>query len=367
VITIQEETYKNLVEHSPDAVIITSCGIILYINDTGVNLLGAERKEDIVGRGLFDFLSADYFEAYHKYISDVQKGKVRGFTNHKFYRKDGSLFEAEIKGIQTTFENNPAIHLIVRDIEQRKKTESFLLQSEKLLIAGQLAAGIAHEVRNPLTAIKGFLQLVEDNFSENKTYFDIICSEINRIETILSELLTLAKPKEMEYRKYSLYRLIDEVITLLDTEALMNNVEIKSLTTSELPTILCDESQLKQVFINFIKNSIEAMPNGGKVTIEVANQTENEIKLLFRDTGCGIPEQLLKRIEEPFFTTKEKGTGLGLMISKQIIENHHGRIQYHSNGHGTTVELTLPKNGKDIKDVRTLYPNQLTQYKFALH
>jgi len=363
---MQEETYKNLVEHSPDAVIIIRSGVILYVNDTGVELLGALSKSDLVGKGFYDFLNSGYFESFHKYLTEIHNGTPKGFTNQKIYRIDGTNFEAELKGIQTTFENKPAIHLILRDIEKRKKTEKFLLQSEKLLIAGQLAAGIAHEVRNPLTAIKGFLQLLEHNFKDDKSYFEIICSEINRIETILSELLTLAKPKNMEYKQNDIRQLLEETITLLDTEALMNSVEIKTLYDAELPELLCDENQLKQVFINFIKNSIEAMPNGGSITVEAKQQESNYLQLRFIDTGCGIPEELLKKIEEPFFTTKEKGTGLGLMISKQIIENHHGRIQYRStgNGNGTIVELQLPVN--HIESIKPPHHEHLPQYRLAL-
>lgn len=361
---MQEEMYKNLVEHSPDAVIIVRSGVILYINDTGVELLGAMSKSELVGQGIFDFLPSANFESFHKYLTEINSGTPKGFTNQKLYRVDGIAFEAELKGIQTSFEQKPAIHLILRDIEKRKKTEKFLLQSEKLLVAGQLAAGIAHEVRNPLTAIKGFLQLVEEKFQDDKTYFEIICSEINRIETILSELLTLSKPKNMEYKQNDICQLLDETVTLLDTEALMNQVEIKTLFAPNIPNILCDENQLKQVFINFIKNSIEAMPSGGTITIEVNQQQPNYLELRFIDTGCGIPEELLKRIEEPFFTTKEKGTGLGLMISKQIIENHNGKILYSSNNTGTMVELKLPINR--IESIHPNHPEALQQYRMAV-
>ena len=362
---MQEEMYKNLVEHSPDSVIIIRSGIILYINDTGAELLGALSKSELVGKDMFSMLCPGNCESFQMHITDLNNGITKGFRTQKLTRMDGTVFEAEIKGIQTTFEQQPALHLIVRDIEKRRKTEKFLLQSEKLLVAGQLAAGIAHEVRNPLTAIKGFLQLAEENFKENPTYFEIIFSEINRIEAILSELLTLAKPKDMEFKKNNINQLLDEVVTLLDTEAVMNKVEIKTLLHSDAPSILCDQNQLKQVFINFIKNSIEAMPKGGTVSIELKQEHPDFIHLSFKDTGCGIPEPILKRIEEPFFTTKEKGTGLGLMISKKIIENHHGQIHYQSSGQGTTVEVKLPVNHLTV--IHPKQPDFLPQYKFALH
>ncbi|MBS4211232.1 ATP-binding protein [Neobacillus rhizophilus] len=216
-----------------------------------------------------------------------------------------------------------------------------MLNSEKLTIAGQLAAGIAHEVRNPLTAIKGFLQLMERKM-EDQTYFGIIESEIDRIELILSELLVLAKPQDFKFESVYLPALIEDIKTLIDTQAIMNNVKIEVVNTDEPITINGDINQLKQVFINFLKNAIEAMPNGGSCIIEMKAIGENKVKIFFKDTGDGIPPQLLKRIGEPFFTTKENGTGLGIMISKQIIENHHGTVHFWSDKKGTIIEVILP-------------------------
>ncbi|RBP85894.1 histidine kinase/DNA gyrase B/HSP90-like ATPase, partial [Cytobacillus firmus] len=127
-----------------------------------------------------------------------------------------------------------------------------------------------------------------------------------------------------------------------DTQALMNNIEIITLYETNIFSIFCDENQLKQVFINFLKNSIEAMPKGGKISVELQSLGFDKLKLLFIDEGRGIPDHILNRIYEPFFTTKETGTGLGLMISKQIIENHNGTLHIRSDKKGTIVEVILP-------------------------
>ncbi|MDR7002105.1 PAS domain S-box protein [Neobacillus niacini] len=344
-LNIREERYRNLVEQSPDAVIIAKDSKIVYMNDTGIKLFGASEKEELIGKSVFDFLFPEYVEMVHKRMKDISNGMTVEFSERKFHRLDGNVLEAEVTGIPTIFQNETAVHLIVRDIAERKRTQELLLNSEKLSVAGQLAAGIAHEVRNPLTAIKGFLQLMDSEENYNQSYFKIIGSEINRIELILSELLTLAKPQDMKVKENNLKQLLEHVKSLIDTQAIMKNIEVEIVFQSKVDTIICDENQLKQVFINILKNSIEAMPNGGNITITVEECCTKKIRLLFKDTGEGIPPHIIKRIGEPFISTKEKGTGLGLMISKQIIENHKGNLHFWNTESGTNIEVILPING----------------------
>jgi len=340
----REEAYRDLVENSPDAVIIARGDSVLFINDTGAKLFGASRKEEIEQLKIVDMIDPGYHEFIKEREEIVNRGEATDFLEYKLIRLDGTIFEAEVKGIPTIFQNKPARHIIIRDITTRKKTLELLLNAEKLNIAGQLAAGIAHEVRNPLTAIKGFLKLMETELNDHKSYFDIIQSEINRIELILSELLVLAKPQELKFQSVLLQTLIEDVKTLIDTEAIMKNIRIKFINDCGNIIITCDKNQLKQVVINFLKNSIEAMPNGGLITIEIKMHGSNHVKMLFKDTGCGMTRQVLERIGEPFFTTKESGTGLGIMNSKQIVQNHRGTVHFWSDEKGTLIEVILPIN-----------------------
>ncbi|MFK9091256.1 PAS domain S-box protein [Bacillus salipaludis] len=337
-----EDTYRDLVEYSPDAVFIARGSKILFINETGAKLLGATKKADILKKKILDIFHPDYHEMAKKRNSIVSSGDATEFYEYKLIRLDGTVLIAEVKGIPTIFKNKPARHIIFRDITERKKTQELLLNSEKLNVAGQLAAGIAHEVRNPLTAIKGFLQLMESQADNNKPYFGIIQSEMDRIELILSELLVLAKPHELKFEIVDLISLIESVKTLIDTQAIMNGVHIETIYNSKNFTIKCDQNQLKQVFINILKNAIEAMPTGGTVTIELKKHSFNKVKLIIKDTGEGMPQDILRRLGEPFFTTKEDGTGLGIMISKQIVENHDGTIHFWSDQKGTIIEVILP-------------------------
>ncbi|WP_240415174.1 PAS domain-containing sensor histidine kinase [Paenibacillus periandrae] len=260
-------------------------------------------------------------------------------------RKDGTVIPVMLSSFGMRDEQDH-IHgwaVILRDITAQKQAEELVINSKKLSIAGQLAAGIAHEIRNPITAIKGFVQFMQSGSLQKQIYFDIISSEIERIEMILSELLILAKPQSVQYERKDIRILIGQVTTLLGTQAIMNNVQIDTEFELETTYILCDENQLKQVCINFIKNAIEAMPKGGTIVIQLKSKDRKNLLLRFIDHGFGIPEHILSRLGEPFYTTKEKGTGLGFMVSKKIIENHQGSIEVFSKEHeGTTVEVTLP-------------------------
>ncbi|WML40766.1 PAS domain S-box protein [Neobacillus sp. OS1-2] len=338
----REETYRDIVEYSPDAVIIAKENEILFFNETGVKLFGATKKQDLLNKKFFDIIHPDYQEIAKQRSKLLMNGEATDFYEYKLIRLDGTTFFAEVKGIPTIFQNQSARHIIIRDCTERKKTQELLLNSEKLSVAGQLAAGIAHEVRNPLTAIKGFLQLMEAQAEGDKPYFEIIQSEMDRIELILSELLVLAKPQELKIETVDLISLLDNVKTLIDTQANMNGVHIERIYQAKNITIKCDKNQLKQVFINILKNAIEAMPKGGVVTIELKKHSFNKVKLLIKDTGSGMPVHILRRLGEPFFTTKEDGTGLGIMISKQIVENHDGSIHFWSDQKGTIIEVILP-------------------------
>lgn len=338
------ESYANLVEYSPDAIIIVKDSNIHYINDTGVDLFAATTKQQFLNSKIIKFLEPESVEYFQGFMNDIHQGEPVKFIEQNFIKMDGTTLEAEVIGIPTIFQNQPASHLIIRDTSQRKQTQQLLLKSEKLSVAGQLAAGIAHEIRNPLTSIKGFLQLMEMKSKDDSLYLDIVSSEIDRIELILSELLTLSKPQETRFTQSNLIQILENVKMLIETQANMSNIQINTLYDADISTINCDINQIKQVFINFVKNSIEAMPNGGEITIEVRNHGVDKVKLLFIDQGTGIPKHLIKRIGEPFFTTKEKGTGLGLMVSKQIIENHHGSLHLWSDKCGTIIEVILPIN-----------------------
>lgn len=342
----REERYRHLVENFPDPVMICQEGKWVYSNEAGLKLLGASSMEELMGRSVIEFIHPDYHEMVQLQFHEAKQGKLSDVTEQKIVRLDGRVIDVEIKESASFYQDAPAMQILIRDITERKKTQEILQNSEKLTLVGQLAAGIAHEIRNPLTALKGFLQLMQTEREKNREYFSIMTSELARIELIVSELLVLAKPHSTFFQRRDLQTLIKHVVTLLETEAIMKNVQILTEVEPDIPPITCDENQLKQAFINFLKNGIEAMPQGGEIVIQ-AKRESDRVLILFCDQGCGIPKEKIARLGEPFFTTKEAGTGLGLMISNKIIENHQGSIRLTSQvGLGTTVAVTLPIDGE---------------------
>ncbi|GLX70006.1 sensor histidine kinase [Paenibacillus glycanilyticus] len=232
---------------------------------------------------------------------------------------------------------------ICRDIAERKRTEEILRRSEKLSVVGQLAAGVAHEVRNPLTTLRGFVQLMQRDSKLDRSYMNIMLSELDRINLIVSEFLVFAKPQADRYQEADLYALMNDIVVLLDSEANIHNVQMVTRLAPGIPRLRCESNQLKQVLVNVMKNGMEAMPEGGELKLELLRESENDILIRIQDEGIGIPEEDLARLGEPFFTRKTEGNGLGLMISQQIIQNHKGNIQYSSKpGEGTCVEIRIP-------------------------
>lgn len=231
---------------------------------------------------------------------------------------------------------------IGRDISNVKAAEELALRREKLSVVGELAAGIAHEIRNPLTTVKGFVQLQKEKSESTSQISDIILSELDRINQIVSELLVFSKPQSKILKEFKVRELIDYVIKLTSHEAILYNVEVMVENHAAEATLYGDKNELIQVFVNVIKNSIDAMPNGGKTRIRT-DIAGDKVKIEVIDTGVGIPKERLEKIGEPFFTLKEKGMGLGLTMSNKIIQDHKGTFKIKSKvGLGTKVIITLP-------------------------
>ncbi|UJZ88290.1 ATP-binding protein [Heyndrickxia coagulans] len=241
----------------------------------------------------------------------------------------------------------PHIHLLTKDMTVVKELYDYLVSSEQLSMVGQLAAGIAHEIRNPLTAIKGFLQLMQAGVIDTGHYLDIMQNEIERIEMISSELLFLGRPKASDMKVCCLQTLLDEVLVLMETQSYGKNIQIETVFPSQPIFICCDDSKMKQVFVNLIKNGLEAMEEGGTLTVELSVAGERAA-VAIRDEGIGIPPEKLEKIGQPFYTTKERGNGLGLMVCYQIVREHNGDISIESKpGEGTVFTVVLPWAGPD--------------------
>jgi two-component system, sporulation sensor kinase A len=257
--------------------------------------------------------------------------------------KEGHFVEVSItySPIKDDHGKVTAISAITRDIGERKRTDELLMRSEKLSAIGQLSAAVAHEVRNPLTSVKGFLQLYHDKI--NPEILTLMVSELERIEDIITEFLSLAKPQAITYQPTDMTKLIQSTLSLMETQARLKDVVIYTDFALLGTPLQCESNQIKQVLINVIKNGIESMPFGGNLKIKT-RVTKNTYILSISDEGVGISEERLKHIGEPFFSNKDSGTGLGLVVCYKIIHEHGGDMKFHSvSGEGTTVTITLPR------------------------
>lgn len=318
--------------------ILNMSGQLVYVNEVCEELLQCSRN-DLVSMKLSNIFISSVLNDTQLFFIGKQREQLTNFDS-KISMRPGNTMDVNVTAFPILFnEEVVGSYVVLKDITLIKKERQ--LRSEKQAAAGQLAAGIAHEIRNPITAIKGFLQLMMGEHIGEKTYFSIIESEINRVEMILKELMVLAKPTKINYEKLDIHSLLTKVLTLMESQTLLNNIEvIKNFHALDV-TIVGDENQLKQVFINFIKNAIEAMPEGGKLIVEGIHMNES-VHIRIIDEGGGIPPEILERINEPFFTTKEHGTGLGMLVSNEFIEEHKGSVNIVSNTEGTCIEVILP-------------------------
>jgi len=237
--------------------------------------------------------------------------------------------------------------------EMRVHYEDILVQketAEKLASLGTIAAGLAHEIKNPLVSIKTLAQLLPERFDdpEFRNHFaNIAINEVDRIGSIVSDLLDFAKSSEPKIESFDMARVIGDTLLMLFPQLTPKGIIVKKRFAEGLPLIRGDHSQLKQVLLNLLINSMEAMPHGGKITVDVFKDEDvihgNRLIVRVMDTGTGVREEDKIHLFEPFFTTKGGGTGLGLSICRKITEKHNGEITIESvHNQGTTVTLTLP-------------------------
>ncbi|PGU09516.1 two-component sensor histidine kinase [Bacillus cereus] len=216
-------------------------------------------------------------------------------------------------------------------------------ETENLAVIGTMSTTIAHEIRNPLTALKGFTQMQKERNPTDTMSYNIMLQEIERINGFVSELMLLGKPKPTNYERCNIRDILLYVVQLMESYATQYRVKCHLQVDGNLPTINGDDKQLKQVLLNIIKNGIESMPEGGEIHIRAYQKTQGHLCISVEDQGFGIENEKLGKIGKAFYTTKENGTGLGLMITYKIIKEHQGSITIQSSiGVGTKVEIFLP-------------------------
>ncbi len=216
-----------------------------------------------------------------------------------------------------------------------------LMRLEKLALLGQLSAGLAHELRNPMQSVKGFVQLLFQE-DENNQFRDIVISELDRMNQLINDFLLATQPTAPKKANYPLNKIVDEVVELFKNEAMLQNIQLSLFNHVPEVVVFVDKAQIKQVLINIFKNALEAAGEGGIVSVQVRTDSREQVIVEVSDTGEGIPVSIIERVGEPFFSTKENGTGLGLAISKTIMREHNGAISFENHEGETKVMISLP-------------------------
>jgi two-component system, sporulation sensor kinase E len=335
---------ESFINHTTDAIhVVDLNGRILSVNHAFTQMFGYKESEAI-GFNL-PLVPPQWQQEELNAMEAVKAGKVLPPMESTRVTKNGDWIAVSVttSPIRDASGAVRAIASITRDMTSRNKMEELLRQSEKLTTVGQLAAGVAHEIRNPLTTLKGFLQLQRQTNKLNINHVEMMMAELDRINLIVGEFLILAKPQATKYEVKDIRYIMGDVLSLLDSEAHLHGIEFKYECFDSPCYISCEENQLKQVFINLLKNAMESMPRGGTISIICGKGDNGEATITITDEGCGISEEMIRKLGDPFVTGKESGTGLGIMVSQRIIQSHRGTLEFKSQINvGTTVTISLP-------------------------
>ncbi|GGJ12301.1 hypothetical protein GCM10010885_22090 [Alicyclobacillus cellulosilyticus] len=303
-------------------------------------------KEELLGQ-THRIINSGYHpkEFFREMWRTIASGKIwRGEIRNR--AKDGTYYWVDTTIVPCLDKRGkPYQYVSFRiDITERKRAEEQLRRLDKVEAVAQLASSIAHEIRNPLAAIKMAVQGLQMDLPERRhqDVLAMILSELDRIDNIAEQFMHLAKRRESQFQVADIRPMCELTVRLMSITARKSGVRVSLSVRGDIPPVRCDVAQLQQVLINLLKNAIEAMPDGGDVEVELLEES-GRVVLRVIDHGIGIPEDELPRLGEPFHTTKPHGTGLGLSISHKIIHDHGGTLHLTSRlGEGTVAEVRLP-------------------------
>lgn len=335
-----EARYRTIFENTGNATVIFGEDTMIYLVNTETEKLSGYSKEELEGKkSCLDFVAKHEFERILQYHSmrridpDAAPCKYElKFIDRKGNVKDILMTVAVIPGTKSYVAS-------LLDITERKQLENELVRLERLNLVGEMAAGISHEMRNPMTTVRGFLQILRSkkDCAGYKQYFDLMIEELDRANSIIKEYLSLAKNKAVELRMQNLNNILEALFPLIQADAMVSDKYIL-LEMGNIPKLLLDQEEIRQLILNLVRNGLEAMSPGGSLTIRTFRDGE-EVVIAVRDQGKGIEPDVLEKIGTPFFTTKMNGTGLGLAVCYSIAARHNAAIKVDTGPTGTTFNV----------------------------
>lgn len=335
----------NIVENMPiGLVVLDTDSIVASFNFTAETLLNIS-GEKIIGKHAEEILPAQFVEL----IEDLKKNKKNIAKELEVDLGEHGKVYLDIH--MSILEDNSGTLLgyiiLFRDLSEVQELKEEVERSTRLASIGRLAAGVAHEIRNPLSSIKGFATYFGERYKdipEDKDTAKIMVNEVERLNRVISQLLEFARPLDIKKGAVDIKTIINHSAKMIERDAAEKDIKVQVEIPQGIPFISIDSDRINQVFLNLFLNSIEAMDSGGELSVTVNYEATTKImKITVKDTGKGIDPDELGNIFDPYFTTKQSGTGLGLAIVHRIIESHNGEIKVESTpGKGTSVIIALP-------------------------
>jgi len=349
---------ESIVEKAGDAISVVDLeGKILYWNEGAEQIYGY-RKEKVIGKRLSDFLfplnetlREEEERLLDELMTRVKQGEAVPNVEVKRQTKEGKeiITSMTISPLRDAEGRVIGASRICKDITQLKKVEDRLILAERLSSLGELTAGVAHELRNPLAGIKINTQILsrKRDFPEmERRLLDSTLEGIGKIQKIVDDMLHFAKPKAFHFKLEDINEVAERSLAIFQTKLKKGNISLLFQKGEGLPKVWIDAHQIQQVLINLMLNAIQAMEKGGTLALRTFSDGKNEVSIEVKDTGVGIPKSHLKKIFDPFFTTKSEGTGLGLSISIKILESHGATIDVTSQEEkGSTFIIHFPLRG----------------------
>lgn len=345
---------RNILQSIPTGILtVNRCGIITAVNPTA---------EAVLKRPAVDLLGHSYESAFSN-GEIIREALHEALRNHRHMSQrdvpyegpDGPLHTIRISTVELVGDDRrPAgVLLQAQDVTEWLGLEQRVRVAEKLAALHTLSAGVAHELRNPLSAMDLNLHLLEQELREpapvaSRTahYLEVLNAECRRLSAILDNFMKFARPSSVDSREVDIHRVIDHIVALMQLEALEYKIRLDYTIEKDLPLVLGDETQISQVLVNVVVNAFQAMADGGRCHLAATTCTidgKHWVEISVRDTGMGIPQEEMPRLFDPFYTTKPGGSGLGLAIAYRIMQDHGGLISVSSApGSGTSVGLRFP-------------------------
>lgn len=334
-----EEHFSVIFNNSPEVIIIVDMETdrLVDVNRRFTEILGY-RREEVIGRTLEEL---DYFTDLHLY-DETHENDTLTINEAVLQSKSGRLINVLFSDAVAEIGRRNQRIIICKDITDQKIVEAEMARLDRLNLIGEMAASIGHEVRNPMTTVKGFLQFLREKeiYAGDRRYFDLMINELDRANFIISEFLSLANNKRVELEKTDINKLLESMLPLIQAEGHLTDKSVK-LDTAKVPDVLLDEREFRQLVLNLVRNGLDAMSSGGTLTIGTVKEADQVI-MFVKDEGTGLPPEIIDKLGTPFVTTKENGTGLGLAVCYSIAARHNARIDFETGPEGTTFSVHFP-------------------------